>query len=66
MFSIAKPCVARAPPQRVDLVVVDRAALGDPRLERVDLLLDEAAHAVLQLADVGGQLGDDHAGTSLQ
>ena len=64
MLSIEKPAARALRPQRVDLGVVDRAAFRDPLLERVDLVLDEAADALLQLADLGGKLGDDHVATS--
>ena len=48
------------PPQFVDLRLIERAAPGNDRFERIDLLHQEAADALLQLADVGWKLGDDH------
>ena len=51
---------ARLLAHRVDGGEVDLARGGDPLLQREDLVGDEAADALLQLGDVGGQLGDDH------
>ena len=44
----------------VDLGVVDRPAGGNAFFERVDIALEEGADALLELADVGRDLGNDH------
>ena len=51
--------------QGIDLGRVDRPAGSDVRLDAVDLILDEAPDAGLEIGDLGGELGNDH-GTTLQ
>ena len=60
MFRFEKPAARDLRRQLVDLGPVDRAALGDPLLDGIDLLLEEAGRALLELADLWRQLGDDH------
>jgi hypothetical protein len=57
---VGEALLARFLAQRLDLVLVDLAALDDAHLGGVELLLDEAPRARLEVADLGGQVGDDH------
>src|SRR5262249_36983415 len=50
----------RLPAQLVDVGGIDRAARRDRGLDRVALGLDEAPDTLLQGADLGRQLGNDH------
>ena len=64
MFSIEKPA-ARAFLRTASTAVKSIApAAAISLLQREDLVGDEAADALLQLGDVGGQLGDDHGAGS--
>ena len=57
---LREPLRARLAAELVERRRIDLVRLDDRRLERVDLLLEEAADTLLQLEDLGGELGDDH------
>jgi hypothetical protein len=57
--------LSRLAPELLHLAPIHRASLGDRDLEWVCLLLDEGPHALLELADLFGQLGNDHGGLML-
>jgi len=51
--------------QLLDLVCIDGAALDDPLLDRIELLLDEAPGTRLPLGGLGVELGDDRGAGQL-
>ncbi len=57
---LREPLRPRLASELVERGGIDLVRLDDRRLERVHLLLEEAAHTLLQLEDLGGELGDDH------